>query len=341
MSIMEAEILSEPLVLPHCYEANADAMERLVAAINRKGIRHLRIAARGSSNNACVYFKYLCEVLTGLTVSFVYPSVVTVYGGQLRGEDTMLLAVSQGGQGKDLLLLLQNAKANGVFTVSMTNDPASPLARQADMTLSMELPTEESMAATKSFSAELLLLSMLALRLGGRSMAPLGKLGAVLSDIPGLSEEFDAFAQSLMGIDNLFVMSRGFGLALAKEACCKLQETCLVNATPYAVSDFLHGPFALVDENTRVLLLVPSDGCLQSNLDMLQRLREQKAGVMLLSSEEEVIRRFGGLKLPKAEPELEVFLFAMAIQLICSKLADRKGLNPDTSRNLNKYTVTI
>lgn len=340
MSIMEEEILSEPSVLTHCYEANIAPVARLAAELKERGIRVIRIAARGSSNNACVYFKYLCEMLTDIVVSFVHPSTVTLYGAQLRGRDTCLLAVSQGGRGEDLRILTENAKANGVFTVSITNDSDSPLARLADTSLCMELPTELSMAATKSFSAELLLLDMLARSLSGRSMDCFRRLGSLLSEVAEVRINFFSFARELRSFENMFVMSRGLGLALAREACCKLQETCFVNATPYAVSDFMHGPFALVDKNTKVLLLAIGDESLESNREMARKLREQGAALRLITDDEALFDEFGGLLLARDE-DLSIYSFAMAVQLICSRLSNMKGLNPDTSRNLNKYTVTV
>lgn len=341
MSIMETEILSEPLVLAHCYGTNRNAVDALAGRIHEKGIRHILIAARGSSNNASVFFKYLCEVYTDLRVSFVYPSSITLYGGRLKGDDSMLLAVSQGGQGKDLQIMLDNAKENGVFTVSITNDTDSPLAVKADCSLCMELPKELSMAATKSFSAEMVLLYMLACALSGRSYNAMEQLAPALDAVAAQKEKLYRFADKLMGVDNMFVLSRGYGLALAKEACCKLQETCLVNATPYASSDFLHGPFALVDRGTKVLMPILSDEGRESNIDMLDRILEQGGEVFILTQEQELIKRYGGLLLPTVDRELEIFSFAMAIQLICSALSEKKGLNADTSRNLNKYTVTV
>lgn len=341
MSIMQQEIISQQNVLENCYTNNIEMVEKLAKYITDNSITNIEIVARGSSNNACVYFKYLCEIFTPIRVNFVNPSTITLFNGNLNCDNTILLAVSQGGRGEDLQIVVNNAKKNGVYTVSITNDHSSPLSQKTDLSLCMQVGLEQSMAATKTFCAEMLILGMLAHQLHNGSTKALAGISNTVKEVLNCKQSIANYSQKLANVNNLFVLSRGYCLAVAKEACCKLQETCFVNANAFATSDFMHGPFALIEQSSKVLVLAPSDETLPSTKDMLNKLSQQKANIYLLSSDKQLCKQYDGLYVPTVDKDTMTFSFAVAVQLLACQLSTLKGVDPDTSRNLNKYTVTI
>ena len=165
MNHMHREILSAPELLEGTICENIQRVEALAKALKEKAYPTVHIAARGSSANAGLYFAYACEILAGLPVHMLMPSVLTVYDGQLCFGDGLLLAITQGGRGSDIRFLMEAAKAQGCHTAAICNEEDSPIAREADTLLPMKLGIEQAMAATKTFTAELLLGSMLALAL--------------------------------------------------------------------------------------------------------------------------------------------------------------------------------
>ena len=168
MNHMHREILSAPDLLEKTIRENAPRVEALAKELREKASPTVHIAARGSSANAGLYFAYACEILAGLPVHMLMPSVLTVYEGRLRFGDDLLLAITQGGRGSDIRFLMDAAKAQGCRTAAICNEEDSPIAREADMLLPMCLGIEQAMAATKTFTAELLLGGMLALALAGK-----------------------------------------------------------------------------------------------------------------------------------------------------------------------------
>lgn len=339
---MEREIVSQCELLPHCFDANLTGVEQLSQQLRHTGIKRIFLLARGSSANACVYFKYRLETLTDLSAEFVYPSVVTLFDGRMDMSGGALLAVSQGGRGEDINIVAERAERAGVFTAAVTNDANSRLARTVQHHLFMDVMPELSMAATKTFSAEMLVLGMLARSLAGSDPSALRGAGEVCSRVLQLRGEMNAQAERLRNVDSLFVLARGPTLAAAKEACCKLQETCFVNANAYSAAEFMHGPLALADKRMNALVFAHGDATLDGTAALLKKLCDNGASVLTLTDSRELAQQYrNSILLPECGDELFPFAAAFTAQLLACRLSSLRGVNPDASRNLNKYTQTI
>lgn len=343
MSIMKEEILATPALLEKALPVYAPIVRELAQAIRERNCRDIYTASRGTSGNAAQYFQYLCEVLLPeLSCKAIQPSVITLMGGKPAMKDGVFLAVSQGGRGEDIRRLRDYARARGVLTVAATNEADSPLAQDSDTVIPLSMDLERSMAATKTYTAQLTTLGMLAFALAGGDPAEFDRVPGLFRRALEVSEAGMSGWDHYDNAKNCFVLARGALLPVAKELCCKLQETCLINTTPYSAADFLHGPFSLIEPGVQVILFHREDATGECTADMYRRLKENGAQVTVFTDSP----TFGGvddhvLRLPEERWELAPFCFTAASQMFACLLADRRGTDPDTSRNLCKYTVTV
>ena len=342
MNHMHREILSAPNLLETTLRENLEPIRNLAAELLKKDSPAIHIAARGSSANAGTYFSYLCEVEAGIPVHMLMPSVVTLYGGKLRLSDGLLLAITQGGRGGDVKYLVDAARSQGALTAAICNEEDSPIAQGVDILLPMKLGQEKAMAATKTFTAELLLGGMLALALAGKDPEHFAKVPQLLRGTYALEEQLTRIARSWTGVRSYCVLGRGYQLAIAREICCKLQEACFVNAAPFSQADFLHGPLAMIEPGDQVIYFHREDATGPFSRELLERVEAAGAKVLLFTdSPEMAARREDAVLLPESDEILAPFAFAGACQLFACRLASEKGLDPDNSRNLSKYTVTM
>lgn len=342
MSIMHEEIFSTPKLLENTIRENLETVNALAGKIRGGRLAPIHIAARGSSANAGCYFSYLCETLAGINTHPLMPSVLTLYNGALSFDGSAVLAITQGGRGSDIKFLIDKANAEGALTCAICNEADSPVAQGVDTFLPMHLGLEKAMAATKTFTAEMLLGGMLAFALAEKDPEIFRQVPELFSRVLDESGSIEALAEEFAGSRSCYVLGRGYCLAVAKELCCKLQEACFVNAFPFSQADFLHGPLALVESGSRVIYFHSKDETAPFSLELLQRLEDNGALVTLFTNDPDLAAgRERVLVLPQCDAALAPFSFTAACQLFACFLAQRKGLNPDQSRNLNKYTVTL
>lgn len=270
------------------------------------------------------------------------PSVLTVYDGRLRFGEGLLLAITQGGRGSDVKFLMDAAREQGCLTAAICNEEDSPIAREAEVLLPMKLGIEQAMAATKTFTAELLLGGMLALAIAGEDPARMRKVPQLLRETYALEQQLRAAAGNWTEVRGCHVLGRGYLLSVAREVCCKLQEACFVNAAPFSQADFLHGPLAMVEPGDHILYFHREDATGAFSRELLERLEDAGAEILLFTDSPAMARsRPGAVLLPQSDTLLAPFVFTGACQLFACHLANAKGLDPDSSRNLNKYTVTM
>jgi len=324
MSIMKDEILSQKELLINTYIYNSENIKTISNRIKSSSIKHIEIVARGSSRNACYSFKYILESKSDYRVSFIYPSTVTKYKGTLN-KDTIYIAVSQGGKGEDVRMIIEEANKIGAYTIGITNDEGTPLNNVCKDNLYLKVNKENAMAATKSFTSEMVLMEMLASELSNIDYKYLENIGSLIDSID--YKLIDKYAEDISKTKTLYVISRGYSLGVAMEACCKLQETCFINAFPFASSDFMHGPLALVDENFNTLMLIPNDETKDDVLELSKLITKNNGTTFIVSNE--------------LDSNLKRFYDVFFIQLLSEKITTILNTNPDTSRNLNKYTKTI
>lgn len=344
MAWMKDEILSEPIVLKDTISKNLDTVKRIAALVKEKNITSIATVSRGSSSNAVTCFKYFSEILSGYSVLEIHPSVVTKYGAKPDFSKHLMIAVSQSGKSIDTLEVLSCANASGAVTVAVTNDPESPLAKNAQFNLDLACKEEKSVAATKTMAAEVLVLGLLVLALADKnSLIPaLEKIPAKLADLSKRYEEIKELARKISHQSNVIILTRGPMQGIGKEVALKYKECCYVMSHFYSVSDFMHGPLAIVEEGSSVLMLAPNDECVQDYIEMATRLKLLGATVTAITDTTEVscVTDHAFLMPEREDMITDALLYAFVGHILCYEIAFDKGLNPDVPRNLKKVTIT-
>lgn len=341
MIYMEKELRESPFRMEESRKANEETILAAAKEISRRKIGFVVLAGRGSSDNAGNYFKYLCETVTGIPVALAAPSVVTLYGGKLDLSHALTLGISQSGEAEDVLAVLERARDQGGLTLTLTNHPESPMAKIADFHLDLKAGEEKSVAATKTFLLEMYLLARLVLAMSGDPVLESGLSGlpGVLEDTLLLKAEISGHSALLVEAGGCYVLGRGFHNAIAHEIALKFQETAYLQALGYSTSDFHHGPFAMVDGKTPVLLLAPGDETMPGSLEMIEKLRETGTPVLAFTDEPSLPVP-DRILLPKVHPYLAPFVTVLAGQMFAFDLSLKRGNDPDRPRNLKKVTVT-
>ena len=338
---MYREIFEQPAVLQACMEKNAAAVREIAAAGGR--IRNIVIAARGSSDHAGTYGKYMLEILTGVPVSLAACSVVTAYKTEMDYSGCLVVGLSQSGAAEDVAQVLARARACGALTVAVTNFPQSRVACAAAHHLCLYAGEEKSVAATKTVTAQMLLLYQLACALSGRDdlAAHAAAVPDKMRDTLACYGSIKDAASCFQFTDHCFILSRGVFYPMALEAALKLQETNYLNARALSTADFFHGPLAMVQKNTPVLFYAPTDACRPSALELGERLRELGAHVLLFDTDRSASHLAREVVvLPSIESALQPILYTAAAQMFACALTELKNLDPDQPRNIRKVTVT-
>ncbi|HEX5706881.1 MAG TPA: SIS domain-containing protein [Pyrinomonadaceae bacterium] len=342
---MLEEIAQQPEALAQTIAEERGKAARLGAHLRGRGIDLVVLVARGSSDNAALFGRYLLEITTGIPVSLAAPSVHTLYGARLDLRRALVVGVSQSGEGEDINRVLENARAGGAFTVGITNEPASSMVRLVDETLLTHGGRERSVAATKTYTGQLLHFYRLA-----EALAPDGGARLNFEAIPdfaaralALRPQVEELVERYVFMENCVVVGRGLIYANAYEMALKLMETCYVVAERFSSADFLHGPLALVERHFPVIAFAPPGLTLGGTRELLVRLKELRADTLVITSDAEAARESTrALRLPEEIGEvLAPIPYVIPAQLFAALLAEAKGLNPDAPRSLAKVTRTL
>ncbi len=319
-------------------EANRHAIGDLAAALRRDPPRLIATGARGSSDNAATFAKYLFETRLGVTTMSAAPSVQSIYAAPQDLEGALFLAISQSGKSPDLVGQAEAAKRAGARVVAMVNMEDSPLAHAADFVIALRAGPEFSVAATKSFLCSLSAILQLVAEWKGDAA-----LRAALEAVPDALEaswsmDWSALVDGLADARNLFVVGRGLGLAAAQEVALKLKETCGLHAEAFSAAEVQHGPMALVGPGFPVLFVAQADDTLESTLDIAAKFRARGAHVWIAGAGE------GDCTLPLAadlDPACAPLVAVHRSYGAINALAVRRGRDPDAPPHLNKVTETI
>ena len=287
MTLMEREIKAQPQALLRCAEYNANGVLAVAKKILEANCRHVILVARGSSDNACMFFKYLLETKLGKPVVFFHPSVITMYDAPYDFSSSVVIGVSQSGQAADCLAVMERAKACGAFVAAITNFENAPMAKCANVHLFMNVGLEQSVAATKTMTAEMLLLAQIVGACTSENERYKETVDAVLCALEK-DEEAALIAECLSKENQLVVLSRGAALSAAFEIALKLQETCYINARPYAISDFYHGPFALASEIMPFIVVSVDENTRKDSFAIVERLKKVGSKVYVISDDEKL-----------------------------------------------------
>lgn len=340
------EIAEQPTVLAGLLAAERDRAREIAAAIRarRDEIAFVHIAARGTSDNAARYAQYLFAAKNRLPVALATPSLFTLYDAAPDLRRALTIGISQSGASPDIVSVVAAARAQGAPTLAITNQPDSPLGQAAEFVLPIRAGVERSVAATKTYSAQLLALAMLSAALTGEAAAwdPLsgvpGWVAATLALASGIAQRAERYRY----LDRLITSGRGYCYGTAFELALKLKETSYLLAEPYSPADFLHGPVAIIDAGFPALLVAPSGATFDDQLAFANTLRDLGAELIVISDRDEALAlAHTPLRLPPGIPEHLVPIPAIVPgQLLALELARTKGFDPDHPRGLSKVTLT-
>ncbi len=341
MSLHE-EIMSQPAVLERFVTQEWDRVVETVDWISSHQFSHVVIAARGSSDNAARYAQYLWGSHNQMNVALAAPSLFTLFASSPRLDGALVVGISQSGESPDLLAVLENASRQGRPTLAITNNPSSPMARLADRHLNLGAGPELAIAATKTYTSQLLAVAALSAALSGDE-----EYHQALLSVPGVvgqtleaEEEIASAVGPLVGQRRCVVVGRGYNHSTAFEWGLKIAELSYLVAQPFSAADFRHGPLALLEPGL-VVLAVATDGPLFDDVaDLLNVVRQSGSTVVAISDRADcpADRLF---VLPTGTPEwLSPIPITVAAQVFTYHLTTARGLDPDNPRAIRKVTKT-
>jgi len=343
---MIEEIRQQPEALAKTLQGGLRQARRFHRMFAARPPRLIVLVARGTSDNAALFGRYLLEITTGLPVSLAAPSVATLYRAKMDYRDTLTVAISQSGESTDINMVVERAREQGAVTLGITNERHSTLARLADHVFLVRAGKERSVAATKTYTGQMMLLYLLAHALGARlRIADLERLPELVEGSLGLESQIAELAGRYRFMDHAVVVGRGLNYANAFEFALKLMETCYVVAERFSSADFLHGPIALVEPDFPIFAFTPPGVTWPSIGPTLEKLVSLRAEVVAIAdpgNREVAARSTKLIRLPRRMPEvLTPIPYIVPAQLFAACLATEKGHDPDRPRTLSKVTRTI
>ncbi len=336
---MAREIAEIPEAAAHLLSAGRDARIEAAARARAHDPAFLITVARGSSDHAATYLKYACELLLGLPVASVGPSVASVYGAELKLKRALSLTISQSGQSPDIVAMTQSAGRDGALTLALTNDPASRLAQTAALTLALHAGPELSVAATKTFVNSVVAgLAFLA------EWADDTALKAALAGLPrhlsaAVQHDWPTLRAALENRNSLFTLGRGPAWAIAGEAALKLKETCQLHGEAYSSAEVMHGPVSIINEGFPVLGFGVNDAAEAGLAEVADQISTMGGRVFITSDKARHAQPLEHARTghPLTDPlPLIVSFYAMV-----ERLAVARNINPDMPRHLKKVTETV
>jgi glucosamine--fructose-6-phosphate aminotransferase (isomerizing) len=345
---MAADIAEQPGGFARLLSSgHAAAIAGVAAEVARRRPRNVLFVARGTSDHAALYGAYLSEIRLGLPVASASPSAITLYGARPDFTDTLVIGVSQSGGSPDLTGVLQVARERGGLTLAITNNPQSPLAGAAELSIDVAAGHERAVAATKTYTAELLALLLLVEGVrAGDGQLPADERAA-LDKLPQLAEDTlqdtaaDDLAQRYRFASRMVTTGRGYAYPTARETALKLMETSYLPALAFSGADLLHGPLAMTDPDVPVLAVVGDGPGGQAMRDVVDRLgRERRADVVTIGATD-VPGASGRLAVPGVDERYGPLLDILPLQRLALALALARGEDPDAPRGLKKVTTTL
>ena len=335
---MFAEAAEAPAVVRAQLRDNAEVVAQVAARLRAHPPTAALICGRGSSDNAGVFGRYLIESETGVLTSPAPLAVSSVYGQTPRIPGGVCFAISQSGKSPDLVAAASAAKAGGAFVIALVNVEDSPLSAVADLTIPLRAGPELSVAATKSFIASLTALAHLVAEWTGDDA-----LRAGLKALPDQLEaawrqDWSAALPALQTTTNLYVVGRGPGFGVVREAALKLKETCGLHAEAFSTAEVRHGPMALVKDSFPVLMLAQHDVTRADAEDLAADFAARGAKVFLSGSGN---GRVTSLPATAGHPALEPVLLIQSFYGLAARLSVARGFDPDRPPYLNKVTETV
>jgi glucosamine--fructose-6-phosphate aminotransferase (isomerizing) len=336
------EIREQPDALRRMVGVSGEIGEVAAEAV-RRGVRYVRLVAHGTSDNAASYGVYALGLLPGWTAFRDSISLTVYYGARIDLRDSCVLGLSQSGETPDVVEYVRRARSGGAYTVAVSNDPGSSLARAAEGHLPLQAGQEHAIAATKTYTSQLAALALFAAHLAGdgeRYAEGVLEAADLLEEaLPALERQVGELATAFAFVGRLFAIGRGTDYATAREISLKLLETCRVAAEPLTATDMVHGPVAALDSMFPVWAIVSDDEAIPPVGEAVARARAAGATVVASGTNAGAIE--GDYRLPVPRPSLPLLAPLLTVvpgQLFAWALARAKGLDPDRPAGLTKIT---
>lgn len=340
---LKSEIFEQPAVLDQLLRTQADPARHIARSIRSRDIHWVLIAARGSSDHAALYAKYLWGSRNGLPVALAAPSLYTLYHTPPRLHGALVVGISQSGQSPDIVSVLSDARRQGALTLAITNDLSSPLAEKAELVLGTCSGPERAIAATKTYTTQLLSIALLSAALSYEETEELERVPEWVRQALTLDDTIEQAAQRYRDMTQCAVLGRGLNYATAAEWSLKLKELTSVVAAPYSSADFRHGPVAIVTRGFPVLAAVPGGAVFEDVLALLEKLVEERGiDLVAISNQEKALAlATTPLALPAELPEwLSPLVGIVPAQLFCYHLTRAMGRDTEEPEGLSKVTRT-
>ncbi|MFT2018218.1 SIS domain-containing protein [Streptomyces sp. 796.1] len=340
--IMAGEMAEQPEVLRRILEEGAPRIREVAQAIAGRNPRFVLLTARGTSDNAALYAKYLLEIRLGLPCGLTSMSTTTAYEAKPDLRDVLVITVSQSGGSPDLVASTRAARDAGAITLAVTNNADSPLAQVSEYHIDVLAGPEKALPATKTYTAELLALYLFVEGLAGGDGAAAKVLPDLARQVLDRQEEVRVLAGRYRFAERMVLTSRGYGYPTAKEAALKLMETSYIPALSYSGADLLHGPLAMVDNVSPVIAIVTDGRGGEALQPVLERLRGRGADLVVIGTEAEAAKASAGFALPTAgvAEEVQPILEILPLQMLAYEVTIARGQDPDSPRALAKVTET-
>jgi len=340
-----SEITEQPARIKSLLSSQRKVVEHIAAEIRKRDIQYVFLAARGTSDNAGRYANYLLGAQNGLPLALAAPSLFTYYKTPPRLKNALVIGISQSGKSPDIVSVLNEGRKQGCATLAITNEPKSPLAQSADFVIDIQAGAEKAVAATKTYTTELMSVAMLSAALSGnkKHWEELGKLSTWMKEALKQDKVLAQITQRYRYMEQTVVLGRGFNYATAFEWALKLKELTYINAEPYSSADFAHGPIAMIEPGFPVLAVAPKGRVFKSMLEMLKRLHDDiSAELVVISNDKRALSLAQvPLMIPADLPEwLSPLVSILPAQLFAYYLTLAKGYNSEQPRTIHKVTET-
>jgi glucosamine--fructose-6-phosphate aminotransferase (isomerizing) len=342
---LHSEIFEQSERLQKLLSSQRKTSEEVARLIKSRGVTYVFLAARGSSDNAARYANYLWGAQNGLPIALATPSLFTYYQQPPHLKDAFVVGISQSGQSPDIVSVLEEGKRQGRPTLAITNAPDSPLARTSDLVLDIQAGPELAVAATKTYTAELMALAMLSAAMRGEA-AQWKELEHVADWVKAVlkqSEAIERSSQRYRYMRQCVVLGRGYNYATAFEWALKLKELTYVEAEPYSSADFQHGPIAMIENSFPVMAVAPEGKVFDSMKAALTRLRSEFGAelVVISNNDQALALAQTPIAVPPDIPEwLTPLIGIVPAQLFVYHLTRAKGFDPEKPRSIGKVTET-
>lgn len=338
-TFMRQEIEEIPLAVSRLLGEGAAQLAEAGAAVREGRPVMVATIARGSSDHAAAFLKYAFELVAGIPVASIGPSVASVYGREIALRNCVAIAISQSGKSPDIVRMAKSARLGGAITIALTNTPGSPLAAASNIAVDLLAGEERSVAATKSFVCSVVAGLALVAHATGNTILHKALAGLPSTLETAVSCDWSPLADVLEKTTSMYVLGRGPSLAIANEAALKFKETCGLHAEAYSAAEVLHGPARIVEQGFPILALTAGDAAEITVAEVVDRLAGQGARSFITSKKSKA-----AVALPIApseEPLTGALALIVSFYAFVEALSRRRGFDPDRPPHLKKVTETI